>query len=290
MSFEFLRDHTTLRVGGQAELFYPESIDSLKTFIKNHSSYVVLGSGSNVLPPDEGIREAVIKLDKMPQDIFLEKETKTHVFIEASSSTSKQKFLAYCLRQGYSGAEFLAGIPGNIGGGIAMNAGTQLSDFSSITEKVCILTSKGEFKELDKKDVGFDYRDTELVGGDIILKGLFKLEKKNLNQIQKTVKELIRKRNETQPVTKPNCGCIFKNPIINGKRESAGKLIDQAGLKNIQIGQALISEKHANFIINVGEAKSSDILKLIFLVKEKVVEKFGVQLEEEVRIWNSDKI
>lgn len=290
MSFELLRDHTTLRVGGRAELFYPENIDSLKNFIANNPSYVVLGGGSNVLASDAGIREAVIKLAKMPQDIILEKETKTHVFVSTSSSVSKQKFLAHCIREGYSGAEFLAGIPGNIGGGIAMNAGTPLGDFASITESVSVFTLKGEFKELNKKEVGFDYRRVSLNFGDIILRGLFKLQKKNSDDIQKTVKELIERRNQTQPVTKPNCGCIFKNPLMNGKRESAGKLIDQAGLKNTQIGQALISEKHANFIINIGEAKSSDILKLISLVKEKVAEKFGVQLEEEVRIWNSDKV
>ncbi len=281
-----LKFHTTLRVGGKPRiLFVPKTLDELMGFVKEYSSYAVLGGGSNVLASDEGLPYPVIKLSQLPREIKKIEDEETHVLLLVTANISKSKLLSYCLKHGLEGAEFLAGIPGNIGGGIAMNAGTPDGEFSDIVQEVTVLKPNEEVVNLSNQDVGFSYRSAHLPPQAIILSTTLKLKKGDCRDIKNRVHDILEKRNKTQPVTYPNCGCIFKNPVLNGVQVSAGKLIDEAGLKGTQIGEALISSLHCNFFVNVGKAKASDMMELIELAKTKVYEKYKVRLEEEVRIW-----
>ncbi|HLD74902.1 MAG TPA: UDP-N-acetylmuramate dehydrogenase [Bdellovibrionota bacterium] len=281
-----LKFHTTLRLGGKPQvLFIPKTLDELIGFVKEYSSYAVLGGGSNILAPDEGVPYPVIKLSQLPREIKKIEDDEDFVLLRVSSNTPKSQLLSYCLEHGLEGAEFLAGIPGNIGGGIAMNAGTSEGEFSDIVDEVSILKPNEEIISLSNDEVGFSYRRALLPQGAIVLSVILKLKVGDGHEIKRKVKETLEKRNKTQPVREANCGCIFKNPMMNGTRVSAGKLIDEAGLKEKQIGGALISAVHGNFFVNVGNAKASDMIELIRLAEKKVYEKYRVTLEEEVCIW-----
>ena len=281
-----LKFHTTLRVGGEPHiLFVPKTLDELIGFVKEYSSYAVLGGGSNVLANDEGLLYPVIKLSQLPREIKKIEDTETHVLLRVSANISKSKFLSYCLEHGLEGAEFLAGIPGNIGGGIAMNAGTSQGEFSDIVDQINVLKPNEEIVSLANEEIGFSYRHAELPWGAVIISAILKLKKGDEYEIKIKIKDILENRNKTQPVKEANCGCIFKNPIVNGVRVSAGKLIDEVGLKGMQVGEALISPMHGNFFVNVGNAKASDMILLIGLAQAKVYEKYKVMLEKEVCIW-----
>ncbi|MBI2026816.1 MAG: UDP-N-acetylmuramate dehydrogenase [Deltaproteobacteria bacterium] len=278
-----LCEMTTMRVGGKpSSFFYPTSYQELANFIYHSPHYYLLGGGSNVLAPDEGVAATVIKLDRLPKILKVVKETEQEVWIQASASISKFSFLSFCKDLGFSGMEFCAGIPGNIGGGLAMNAGTPLGDFGTMTEEILILFPQGKLEKLPKEKVGFGYRSVHVPTGAVFLEGVFKLKKNTKENVSKTIQSILKHRQETQPVSHSNCGCIFKNPTP----VSAGQLIDQAGLKGTRMGHAQISNLHANFIINKGGARFDDIISLISLAKKTVQEKCGVTLEEEVKIWS----
>ncbi|MBI2609361.1 MAG: UDP-N-acetylmuramate dehydrogenase [Deltaproteobacteria bacterium] len=283
---EALKNHTTLRVGGMPrQFFYPHNVFELQKTLKEARDYYVLGGGSNILAEDTYLSKPVLKLSSMPIYLDIYKEEQDVVYVKATANVTKQGLLQFCMKKGLTGGEFLAGIPGNLGGGWAMNAGTQLGDFASLTEELIVLNSQAETKVYSKEDLSFDYRKLTLKEGELIYSGILKFKKANQEDIHNKVKEIIQRRNAMQPVTQANCGCIFKNPFVDGKRESAGKLIEMAGLKKMQIGAARVSEKHANFIVNLGGATSRNIFDLISHVKEAVKKQFSVTLEEEVQIW-----
>src|SRR3989338_373511 len=190
-----LKFHTTLRLGGKPQvLFIPKTLDELIGFVKEYSSYAVLGGGSNILAPDEGVPYPVIKLSQLPREIKKIEDDEDFVLLRVSSNTPKSQLLSYCLEHGLEGAEFLAGIPGNIGGGIAMNAGTSEGEFSDVVDEVSILKPTEEIISLSHDEVGFSYRHAELPRGAIILSVNLKLKKGDEPEIKRKVKAILENR------------------------------------------------------------------------------------------------
>jgi UDP-N-acetylmuramate dehydrogenase len=185
-----------------------------------------------------------------------------------------------CVRRGLGGIEVLAGIPGSIGGAVRMNAGGIFGDFGSAIESVTLMDNDGDIFEKSKPELSFDYRQTNITT-KIILAAQIKLYEADPQQLLKTVKEVWIYKKNTQPLNTKSAGCVFKNP----RGMSAGAMIDRTGLKGTKVGGAVVSEKHANFIIAEKGCKSSDVISLIDTVRQKVKEKFDVELELEIEIW-----
>lgn len=274
---EPMSKYTSMRVGGPAD-YYLEPADKLDLveiisyFQKNNFPYLMLGRGSNLLFSDEGLRGAAINLEACLSTLRLEGD---RVIVEAGVHMAK--FVDFCIQQSLAGVEMLAGIPGSVGGAIVMNAGAHGGEISNHVVEVEILRN-GETQTVKKEDAQFAYRQSGFTR-DIVLSASFRLPKGDKEGLVARRREMILKRNVTQPLSLPNSGSMFKNPPGN----HAAKLIEQAGLKGKRVGNAQISEKHANFIVNLGGAKASDILTLVDLARRTVYQNAGVLLELEVK-------
>jgi len=277
-----LAKDTWYGLGGPADYFIrPETVEQLKTTARrcneNNIPIYVLGFGSNLLISDEGLRAAVIKLEA-------EKFARTQFDGEqltAWAGAKLSELVLTCVKKGLSGIEALTGIPGSIGGAVRMNAGGNFGDIGAAIETVTLMDSQGNIFEKSKPELMFDYRRTNITA-QFILNAQLKLVSADPEQIMQTVKEIWIYKKNNQPLNTRNCGCVFKNP----RGVSAGALIDRAGLKGLQIGGAIVSEKHANFIIAEKGCKSRDVVRLIDAVKERVKEQFGIELELEIEIWD----
>jgi UDP-N-acetylmuramate dehydrogenase len=276
---ESLSKYTWMRVGGAAD-YYVEPVDRndlvaiAKYFQQNGFPFLILGRGSNVLVSDEGIRGAVINLETALSGLKMEGDC-----IVAEAGVWLQKFVDFCIQHDFSGVEMLAGVPGTIGGAVVMNAGAYGGEISDHLIEVEILRG-GEIVRVLKKDAGFSYRHSAF-DQDVVLSASFQLPQGDREELAKRRRELIMKRNETQPLELPNSGSMFKNP----PNTFAAKLIEQAGLKGKRIGNAQISEKHANFVVNLGSAKAADIIQLLELARRTVYQNSGIQLEIEVKLF-----
>ncbi len=276
---ESLSKYTWMRVGGAAD-YYVEPVDKndlteiTKYFQQNGFPFLILGRGSNILIGDEGIRGAVINLETALSGIRIESDC-----VIADAGVWLQKFADFCIQHDFSGVEMLAGIPGTVGGAIVMNAGAHGGEISNHVVQVEVLRG-GEIVTVLKQDADFSYRHSAFEH-DIVLGATFHLPKGDREELAKRRRELILKRNETQPLELPNSGSMFKNP----PNTFAARLIEQAGLKGKRIGNAQISEKHANFIVNLGGAKAADIIQLLELARRTVYQNSGIQLELEVRLF-----
>ena len=278
-----LAKHTWYGLGGPADYFIrPQTVEQLKEVVQrcgeNDIPVYVLGFGSNLLVDDKGLRAAVIKLEA-------EEFTRTQFDHDTSSLTAwagadMSKLVLTCVRKGLSGIEMLTGIPGSIGGAVRMNAGGNFGDIGAAVETVTLMDSNGNIFEKSKPELMFDYRRTNITA-KFILNARLKLAEADQTQILRTVKEIWIYKKNSQPLNTKNSGCIFKNP----RGISAGALIDRAGLKGLKIGGASVSEKHANFIIAEKGCKSSDVIRLIDAIKQRVKERFDVELELEIEIW-----
>jgi UDP-N-acetylmuramate dehydrogenase len=277
-----LAKDTWYGLGGPADYFIrPETVEQLKTIARrcneNDIPIYVLGFGSNLLINDDGLRAAVIKLEA-------EKFARTQFDGEqltAWAGAKLSELVLTCVKKGLSGMEALTGIPGSIGGAVRMNAGGNFGDIGAAIETVTLMDSQGNIFEKSKPELMFDYRGTNITA-QFILNATLKLTSADPEQIMRTVKEIWIYKKNSQPLNTRNCGCVFKNP----RGVSAGALIDRAGLKGLQIGGAVVSEKHANFIIAEKGCKSRDVVRLIDAVKERVKEQFGIELELEIEIWD----
>ena len=277
-----LAKRTWYGLGGAADYFIaPKTVKQLKEVVRrcanNNIRIYVMGFGSNLLISDEGLRGAVIKLEaeQFSQIEFDGEE------VTAWAGAELSKLVLTCVEKGLSGIEALTGIPGSVGGAVKMNAGGNFGDFGSTVETVTLMDSDGNVFEKSKPELVFDYRRTNITA-KFILSARLKLNESDSEQIMRTVKEIWIYKKNNQPLNTKNSGCIFKNP----QGGSAGALIDRAGLKGLRIGGAVVSEKHANFIIAEKECTSSDVMRLIETIKEKVKEQFDVDLELEVEIWD----
>jgi UDP-N-acetylmuramate dehydrogenase len=276
-----LAKKTWYGLGGPADYFIrPKSIEQLKEVVgrcnENNMPIYVMGFGSNLLIADEGLRAAVVRLDsdEFSQIQFDDEQ------LTAGAGAELSRLVLSCVQKGLSGLESLTGIPGSIGGAIKMNAGGNFGDIGSAAESVTLMDVQGNIFEKSKPELVFDYRSTN-VSAKFILAAQIKLSAADPEQIMRTVKEIWIYKKNNQPLNTRNAGCIFKNP----HGASAGALIDRAGLKGTKVGGAAVSEKHANFVIAQKGCKSSDVLKLIDIIKQKVSEKFNVELELEIEIW-----
>ena len=278
---EPLKNHTSFRVGGPAKYFVePKDSDDLKlllNLVKRYKiSFLLIGAGSNILINDHGVDGVVLRLGTPYFKRFSFKDN----HLEVGAGCLLGKVVALTKERSLSGAEFLTGIPGTVGGALLMNAGAWGKNIADLVENVTVMDYNGSIKTLNKKDIKFGYRKSDLAKY-IILRTRLKLLKKNKVEIQDSIDRYLDYRQATQDFSRPSGGCIFKNP----KGASAGRLIDLCGLKGKKIGGACISHKHANFIVNQGNAKARDILQLMKLVKKEVKKKFNIDLSPEIKIW-----
>ncbi|MGA2914799.1 MAG: UDP-N-acetylmuramate dehydrogenase [Sedimentisphaerales bacterium] len=250
--------------------------DVVRRCSENSIPVKVLGFGSNLLVQDKGVKGAVIKFSGSD---FTNVEFEGEI-LKVGAGAELNKIVLDCVRKGLGGIEMLGGIPGSIGGAVRMNAGGHLGDFGSAVESVTLMDNEGKMFERTKPELSFDYRSTNITA-KFILGAKVKLYEADPQQLLKVVKEVWIYKKNTQPLNTRNAGCVFKNP----RGMSAGAMIDRAGLKGTKIGGAIVSEKHANFIIAQEGCKSSDVTALIEKIRKKVKDKFDVQLELEIEIW-----
>jgi len=280
-----LGKHTWYRLGGPADYFIrPGSIDELKEVVRrcneNKLRYYVIGFGSNLLVDDQGLRAAVIKLEGQAfTDTQFDPDGSS---LTAGAGVDLGKLGRMCAEKGLSGLEGLTAVPGSVGGAVKMNAGGRFGDIGAVVESVTLMDNEGAVFEKSKPELMFDYRETN-IAAKFILSARMKLTPAEPEHILRTIKEAwVYKGNNQPPLDTRNSGCVFKNP----RGVSAGALIDRAGLKGLQIGGAVISENHANFIIAKQGCTSRDILRLIDAIRERVAEQFDIQLELELEIWS----
>jgi UDP-N-acetylmuramate dehydrogenase len=276
-----LAGYTSFKIGGQAKFFFePHDLKELRQvliFAKHAGIRVfILGAGSNILVSSSGLDGLVIKLNG--QD-FKKLDIQEAILL-AGSGLKLNKLILFTRDQGLSGLEFLSGIPGTLGGALAGNAGAWGKSIGELTREVCVLDYNGKLKILKGKSLKFSYRKSNLEKY-IIIWAKLKLFTKAQNAITAQIKQYLVQRSKAQDSSLPCAGCVFKNP----GHDSAGRLIDLCGLKGRTKGGAAIAQRHANFILNTGKAKSSDVLFLMNLIQRKVREKFRINLEPEIKIW-----
>jgi len=278
---EPLSQHTSWRVGGPADRFYePAGVEDLSEFLKtlpeNEPLYWV-GLGSNLLVRDGGVRGTVIMLSGKLNGL----ERIDASTLRAEAGVASAKLARFSVQQGLHGAEFLAGVPGTVGGALAMNAGAFGSETWSVVTAVETMDHAGRIRTRLPSDYQIGYRSVQGPAGEWFIAGHFGLVPGNEVEGQALIKSLLAKRGATQPTQLPNAGSVFRNP----PGEYSARLIERTGLKGFCIGGACVSELHANFIINTGGASAADIEALIEAVRDKVYAAQGIRLETEVRIF-----
>lgn len=293
VSFDaLLSQHTYIHIGGPADaIVWPKDVEQLQWVMlwakEKKIPYFILGKGSNTLVRDGGFRGLVIHLGRGFRNFSLAKENGHFVWVEAQGGVPTQQLVRWCAEQGFSGMERLAGVPGTIGGNVYMNAGTYLGEIADMIEEVDVCDGRGRLLTYPKAKLQFEYRSSNLAPSSVVVRALLKLEKKEKETVEKQVREVFEKRGLTQPVELPNLGSVFKNPgLPSGKqgKKKAWELIEEAGCKGVRIGQARISEKHVNFIVNEGGATAKDVLLLIGLIKDRVKDATGILLETEIKV------
>ncbi|MBA2870714.1 UDP-N-acetylmuramate dehydrogenase [Anoxybacillus calidus] len=279
---EPLANYTTIKIGGPADvLVEPNDVESLKKtmeIIRKHGvKWRAIGRGSNLLVSDLGIEGVVIKLGDGFANLSI-----NGTEVTVGGGYSLIKLATVISKQGLSGLEFAGGIPGSVGGAVYMNAGAHGSDMSKIVKKAQILFEDGSIEWLSNEEMEFSYRTSVLQRKrpGICIAAVLQLKEGKREEIVAEMQKNKDYRRETQPWNYPCAGSIFRNPLPN----YAGKLIETAGLKGYSIGGAKISEQHANFIVNTGNAKAEDVLNLIQHVKNIIHESYGIHLETEVEI------
>ena len=272
-----LKDYTTYKVGGKSTLITPKNVDDLKkllTYLKeNNIKHKILGNGSNVIFNNSGYDGVVIKLNEFDNlDI-----NGTNIVVGAGYNL--MKLAIKTCRLGLVGLDFATGIPGTVGGAVYMNAGAYKSDMGYVVRSIKVLTPDLEIKTMENKDLDFHYRTSFLQKnpGYICLEANIKLRKGNKDLIMEIIEDRKKRRLETQPLEFPSAGSVFRNP----EGDFAGRLIEEIGYKGKSVGGAKVSEKHANFIINSGNAKGEDIKKLILEIQNAVKEKYNIELKVE---------
>lgn len=282
---EPLARHTTWRIGGPADIFAaPHSVAELQSVVRvaRHLELpvTVIGRGSNLLVLDGGVRGLVIHLGHQFADIRIEGEE-----LSALAGRSAMSAAYIAIRHNLSGLEFATGIPGTVGGMVMMNAGAHGGQVSDVLAYADVMADDGEVVRLTNADLQFRYRYSILKDDfRIVVRAAFALQSGDGAALGAKVREWSQRRAQTQPLSLPNCGSVFRNP----EGTYAGRLVESAGLKGLRRGDAQISEKHANFIVNLGQAKAEDVLWLIHHAQETVREQYGIELETEVRVFGAD--
>ena len=280
---EPLSKHTSFRIGGPAEVMaFPQNETELAEMLKISNILdiipVILGAGTNVLAPDEGVKGMVICL----KDCMNGMECLDSGRVRIMAGVTMSRAAVFAANQGLSGMEFAHGIPGTVGGGVFMNAGAYGGEISQVCQSVTVMDAHGNTTVLSSEEMGFGYRHSVLEeSGQIVISAVFRLSQSTPEIVKSKMKELQMKRSASQPLDLPSAGSAFKRPAGG----YAAALIEQAGLKGYRIGNAAISEKHAGFAVNLGGATAKEMRQLLEQVSEKVYAAAGIRLEPEIRIW-----
>ena len=288
-----MSQYSTLKVGGPAEaMISVTNIEDLKLLIhwlkNNNIDWWIIGRGSNILVPDHGLAGVTILLKGEFVDIEglenLPNRKEKNNLISAGGGCSLSKLVHHCTENSLSGLEFAVGIPGSVGGAIVMNAGAWDHEIGELLESATLMDSHGEIFTETGKNMGFTYRGWGMKHNPILLYATLTLTMGVKEEIKAACRKYQELRKKNQPLAEPSAGSFFKNP----PELSAGRLIDEAGMKGHSIGGAKISDKHANFITNTGNATATDIMNLMHLVQDTVYKKFGIKLEPEVHILGEE--
>jgi UDP-N-acetylmuramate dehydrogenase len=299
---EPLFKHTYYRIGGPALVFaVPQTLNDLNWLAQGISvtqaPFFIIGQGSNILAFDEGYPGIIIRAHRLNFEIEAKIETlsSNEVVLRTGASVAISTLLRRASIEGWGGLEFLTGIPGSVGGAVAMNAGTHLGEVNSRLKKVEVhplIQTGGKSSApvtFQGNQLEFQYRkNLFLPRGSVVWAAEWRLEKKDPTEVKQVIDETLARRKKTQPIDYPSCGSVFKNPKSSGL--SAWQVVDQLGLRGHQIGQAQFSEKHSNFIINLGGAKAEDVRALILLAKSRAQSEMGIILEEEVILLNHSSV
>lgn len=278
---EPMAPHTSFRIGGPSlAMVFPTTIAEIRALMQwsqeKDVPVLVLGRGSNVLCPDEGLQAVVLNMSRLgPEPMF------DHDEVVAGAGVAMSRLARLAVQHGYTGLEFAAGIPGTFGGVLTMNAGAHGGEIAHVVHSVTVLTSDLQVETWTKSQLGYRYRHSALQRpGMVALAGTLHLERGDLEAARAKLKLYLEQRRAKQPLSRPNCGSVFTNPPGG----SAGALIESVGGKGRIVGDAQISDLHANFIINRGNARARDVLSLIEWAQNEVYRVYGITLEPEVRI------
>ncbi len=280
---EPLSRHTSFKIGGGAEVMvFPRSADELSVTLKAAAQLgckpLILGAGTNILAPDEGISGMVICL----KDSLDGMEQLDDMTVRVMAGVTMTRAAVFAANLGLSGLEFAHGIPGTVGGGVYMNAGAYGGEICQVCTRVAVMDMNGEISVRSNEQMKFSYRHSYLEEEPgIVIYADFRLVKVPADEIKGKMQELMAKRKASQPLDLPSAGSAFKRPVGG----YAAALIDGAGLKGFQVGGAQVSTKHAGFVVNAGGASAKDVINLLKQVSDKVYENSGIRLEPEVRIW-----
>jgi UDP-N-acetylmuramate dehydrogenase len=286
---ELLASHTSIQIGGPADfLIFPEDTRDIQTILKSREKIPVyiLGEGSNLLVSDRGIKGIVISLKECFKEIkrplfFKKDDGKRRAIIKVGAGAKMSYLAKHAARFSLKGIERLVGIPGSLGGAIIMNAGAEGAEIGHFLRSVTRITRNGEIETLKGEDLSFQYRKTIFPGeSGVIIEAEIELEEGDRSEIMSTMDCHLSRRAQTQPLTIPNSGSIFKNP----EGDAAGKIIESIGLKGYSIGKAGVSIRHANFIVNKGGATAKDVTQLIKHIQKEVKEKTKIDLQTEIVI------
>ena len=273
-----MKEYNTWKIGGSAQYFFePSNLDDLKKFLENSSNIeiIFLGNGSNVLIRDGGINGCVVSLKNTLNNYTSNKNGK-YIF---EAGFSCMKIAQITAKDNYGGLEFLCGIPGSLGGALAMNAGCYGGNIWEYVNKAIMINKNGNLVTKNKQEFKYGYRNLELEDNNFFIGATFNLQENQLKNSLDIIKEYLKDRRSKQPTGLPSCGSVFKNP----ENYHAANLIESSGLKNYKIGKAYISDKHANFIITEPSASSSDVEDLIEFIQKTVFENKNIFLETEVK-------
>jgi UDP-N-acetylmuramate dehydrogenase len=278
-----MAQYTTFQIGGYAEALIEvttlKALQAILGFLKESDiPYLVVGRGSNLLVKDSGFKGTVLILTGEFEKIETESGKDKTVF--AGAGVSIMELLRHCRSAGLGGLEFLAGIPGTVGGALAMNAGAYGEEIGGCVKTLQMLDPTGALVEKEQAELVFSYRNFHMEKGAVITCAVFKVHSENRQIISERMGRWLKKRKQSQPLEYPSAGSVFKNPT----HEHAGRLIEAAGLKGRRIGGAKVSEKHGNFIVNTGGASAEDVLNLLNLVREAVRKLKGIDLEPEIQV------
>ena len=274
--------YTTMKIGGPADYFLdvetaPALVETLRALDAGRIPFCLVGKGSNVLVSDRGIRGAVLRLGGEFKRISWREEG-DRALVDVGAAYAVTQLVREAARRGYAGLEFAEGIPGSVGGALVMNAGAYGSEMEKIVERVEGVALGGAVA-FRRDEMSFTYRDSHLPSGTVVTSVRLRLEKKDAEELGAKVRALVSKRKQSQPAGYPNSGSMFRNP----PGDFAGRLIEAAGLKGRRIGNAEISPRHANFMVNLGGARAEDVKRLMDLARSEVKDKFNVELFPEVK-------
>jgi UDP-N-acetylmuramate dehydrogenase len=277
--------HTSLRIGGTVDIMvFPEDPVSLKNVMlaaeREKIPLLIFGAGTNLLVGDERIEGVAISL-KGFRSIELTRETDNkNAVLYIGSGVPLTMLVNFAQKNGYSGLEALAGIPGFVGGAVYMNAGSFGTEMKDVIVSLALMNTHGKIEILEKEKIDFSYRSSNLPEGSIILSANIVLKKDDTGKVEKRTKEFLKKKKDSQPLGELSAGCVFRNP----EGEAASRLIEIAGCKGLEVGGVEVSKVHANFFINKGKATCKDFIVLMDTVKTKVESCCGIALEPEIRI------